>query len=75
MQVAEPKELLQCLQYLIRIDQKPMRKVLPLFTENPARRLKLHNKGKVHPSLLEILVVLIEVAATKTALNQKFMRG
>ncbi|KAK9915963.1 hypothetical protein WJX75_006621 [Coccomyxa subellipsoidea] len=45
--VAEPKELLTCLQHLIVDYEVPMEKALPLFTENPARRLKLHNKGKI----------------------------
>lgn len=47
LQVAEPKELLTCLQHLIVDYEVPMEKALPLFTENPARRLNFHNKGKV----------------------------
>lgn len=46
-QVADPKELLQCLRDLHFEDGLPLEQVLPLFTSQPAVRLKLSNKGCV----------------------------
>ncbi|CAL8470415.1 g9957 [Coccomyxa elongata] len=45
--VAEPRELLQCLQDLVLKEKLPLEAVLPLFTQNPAKRLKLHDKGQI----------------------------
>ena len=46
-QVAEPKELFTCMQRLIREKGLGLYEVLPLFTSNPAQRLKLPHKGQV----------------------------
>jgi hypothetical protein len=46
-QVADPKELLQCLRDLVLLEGLPIRDVIPLFTQNPAARLKLRDKGSV----------------------------
>ncbi len=55
MQVAEPRELLQCLQDLVLKEKLPLEAVLPLFTQNPAKRLKLHDKGQVANALQQDL--------------------
>lgn len=52
MQVAEPKELLHCLQDLVQKDKVPLEDALALFTSNPAKRLKLHQKGQVRSDTL-----------------------
>ena len=56
MQVAEPKELLRCMQKLLlqtkhmagpQDKQMTLLRFLSLFTSNPAARLKLPHKGQV----------------------------
>ena len=57
MQVAEPKELLRCMQQLLsqtrciahpEEKQMSLLRFLSLFTRNPAERLNLPHKGQVH---------------------------
>ena len=45
VQVADPKELLICLRQLVFEDKFTLQQVIPLFTSQPAARLKLSNKG------------------------------
>ena len=57
LQVAEPKELLTCLQHLF-CDQElsldlSLDDALALFTSNPARRLKLPPKGQVRVVIVQ----------------------
>lgn len=64
MQVGDPKELLRCMRkLLIGMEAKegqgrgcplPLNDVIPLFTSNPAQRLKLSNKGIVGAPVLDL---------------------
>lgn len=50
-QITAPSELLACLRALVLEDGWPLERALPLFTSNPAARLKLARKGRVsHPA-------------------------
>lgn len=46
-QVADPRELLRMLRQLHFEDGLVLEDVIPLFTSQPAARLKLHQKGSV----------------------------
>lgn len=49
-QITAPGELLACLRALVLEDGWPLERALPLFTSNPAARLKLARKGRVSHS-------------------------
>ena len=51
-QITAPSELLACLRALVLEDGWPLERALPLFTSNPAARLKLARKGQVSHSRL-----------------------
>ena len=46
-QITAPGELLTCLRALVLEDGWPLERALPLFTSNPAARLKFARKGRV----------------------------
>ena len=58
-QVAEPKELFTCMQRLIHEKGLGLSEVLPLFTSNPAQRLKLPHKGQVRLMTSRYACVLV----------------
>ena len=49
-QVTAPGVLLACLRALVQEDGWPLERALPLFTTNPAARLRLPRKGRARPS-------------------------
>jgi beta-aspartyl-dipeptidase (metallo-type) len=57
MDVGSPAALGDTLRTLLRCGQ-PLERVLPAFTSNPARLLRLHRKGRLNPGADADLVVL-----------------